>query len=214
MRTVNAALVALGILLVFVGQTADAEVAPHQVLTPPAGTTPGALTVASTAIHAVASDVTPETLTDVIQEYCTGCHNPARLTGNLSLVDFDVEKAPEMAETAEKMIHKLRAGMMPPQGRARPAGDTLMMVVEDLERRIDAVALTNPNPGSRTFQRLTRAEYASSIRDLLGLQIDVAAFLPLDTKSANFDNIADVQTPSATVMESFRKFGSSRCLSR
>ncbi len=233
MRTVNAALVALGILLVFVGQTADAEVAPQQVSTPPAGTTPGALVAASTAaaaaatpaavtvatavatavavpglvvstaIHAVASDVTPEALTDVIQEYCTGCHNPARLTGNLSLVDFEVERAPELAETAEKMIQKLRAGMMPPQGRPRPAGDTLMMLVEDLESRIDAVALANPNPGSRTFQRLTRAEYASSILDLLGLQIDVAAFLPLDTKSANFDNIADVQTPSATVMEGY-----------
>ena len=78
-----------------------------------------------------------------------------------------------------------------------------MILVEDLERRIDQVAAVNPNPGSRTFQRLTRAEYASSIRDLLGLEIDVATFLPLDTKSANFDNIADVQMPSATVMEGY-----------
>ena len=214
MRTLNATLVAIGILLVLVGQTANAEVAPQQFLAPATGTTSGAPvaaaapvvipeTAVSTAIHEVDPDVSAETLTDVIQEYCTGCHNPARLTGNLSLVDFEVEKAPEMAETAEKIIQKLRTGMMPPQGRPRPSGDTLMILVQDLERRIDAVALANPNPGSRTFQRLTRAEYASSIRSLLGLEIDVAAFLPLDTKSANFDNIADVQTPSATVMEGY-----------
>ena len=222
MRTVSAALAALGIMLVLVGQTADAEVARNQFLVPSTGTTLQALvqaaapavnaeTVVSTAIHGVdlrvavgaATDVAPEALTEVIQVYCTGCHNPARLTGNLSLVDFEVERAPEMAETAEKMIQKLRTGMMPPQGRPRPSGDTLMILVQDLERRIDAVALANPNPGSRTFQRLTRAEYASSIRSLLGLEIDVAAFLPLDTKSANFDNIADVQTPSATVMEGY-----------
>ena len=214
MRTLNATLVAIGILLVLVGQTANAEVAPQQFLAPATGTTSGAPvaaappvvipeTAVSTAIHEVDPDVSAEALTDVIQEYCTGCHNPARLTGNLSLVDFEVEKAPEMAETAEKIIQKLRTGMMPPQGRPRPSGDTLMILVQDLERRIDAVALANPNPGSRTFQRLTRAEYASSIRSLLGLEIDVAAFLPLDTKSANFDNIADVQMPSTTVMEGY-----------
>ena len=219
MRTVNVVLVGLGVLLVLVGQTADAEVAPQQFLAPATGATSearlaatvvpetvapvGIRAVVPAGIHAVEPDVPAEALTDVVQQYCTGCHNPARLTGNLSLVDFEVERAPEMAETAEKMIQKLRAGMMPPQGRPRPAGDTLMMLVEDLERRIDAVALTNPNPGSRTFQRLTRAEYAAAIRDLLGLEIDVAAFLPLDTKSANFDNIADVQTPSATVMEGY-----------
>ncbi len=115
MRTVNAVLVALGILLVLVGQTADAEVAPQQFLTPATGTSSEALvsaavamvletggpeTVVPAGIHGVDPDVTPEALTDVIQEYCTGCHNPARLTGNLSLVDFEVEKAPEMAETA------------------------------------------------------------------------------------------------------------------
>src|SRR6185503_5834214 len=50
-----------------------------------------------------------------------------------------------------------------------------------------------PTPGRRTFQRLNRAEYASSIRDLLALDINAGDYLPLDAKSANFDNIADAQ---------------------
>ena len=203
MRTVSAALVALGILLVLVGQTADAGVTRNQAVTP-AVVTPAIATPAIVApAMRMATDVPPEALTELIQRYCVACHNDFLLTGNLSLTGFEVEKAPEMAETAEKMIRKLRAGMMPPQGMPRPGGDTLMILVEEMERRIDEAAARNPNPGRRTFQRLNRAEYASAVRDLLGLEIDVGTFLPLDTKSANFDNIADVQTPSATVMEGY-----------
>ena len=117
----------------------------------------------------------------------------ALLTGNISLTGFDVEAAPEEAETTERMIRKLRAGMMPPPGMPRPGGDTLLALVETLERKIDHAAARNPNPGGRTFQRLNRAEYEQSILDLLGLEIDAGEYLPLDTKSANFDNIADVQ---------------------
>ena len=202
MRTMSATLLMLGMLVVLVGQTADAGVAQAQALTPAIGV---GLATGDVRPEATTTDVPAATLTEVIQQYCVSCHNPVRLEGNLSLRDFDVERAPEMAETAEKMIQKLRAGMMPPMGRRRPAGDTLMALAQDLERRIDEVAVGNPNPGSRTFQRLTRAEYAAAVRDLLGLEIDVAAYLPLDTKSANFDNIADVQAPSATVMEGYMR---------
>src|SRR5206468_8246583 len=55
----------------------------------------------------------------------------------------------------------------------------------------------------RVFQRLNRAEYAQSIRDLFGFDVDVAAFLPSDTISHNFDNIADTQAISATLLEGY-----------
>ena len=73
----------------------------------------------------------------------------------------------------------------------RPGGDTLVALAEALERNLDAFAARNPNPGDRPFQRLNRAEYTSSIRELLGLEVDAGKWLPLDTMSANFDNIAD-----------------------
>ena len=109
----------------------------------------------------------------------------------------------EIQECAEKMIQKLRTAMMPPPGRQRPGADTLLALVETLERTIDKFADDNPNPGGRSFQRLNRAEYSSAVEHLLGLEIDVGTFLPLDTKSANFDNIADVQSLSATLLESY-----------
>ncbi len=139
----------------------------------------------------------------LIQQYCVRCHSDRRLRGNLSLEDFTVDAAPDRGEVAEKMIRKLRAGMMPPPGARRPEGDSLQALMVALEQRMDRAAVDDPNPGARTFQRLNRAEYKAAVRDLLGIEVDVAAFLPLDTKSANFDNIADVQTPSATQMEGY-----------
>ncbi|HBU57702.1 MAG TPA: hypothetical protein DEB33_08095, partial [Gemmatimonadetes bacterium] len=140
---------------------------------------------------------------DVIQEYCVRCHSDRRLRGNLSLESFDADQPHLQGDVAEKMVVKLRAGMMPPPGVARPAGDTLNLLVEALEQRLDRIAQSKPNPGGRTFQRLNQAEYSASIRDLLGLEINGADYLPPDTKSANFDNIADVQMLSPTLLDAY-----------
>ena len=140
---------------------------------------------------------------DVVQEYCVRCHNDRMLRGNLSLEDFTLDAAEETGDVAEMMIRKLRADMMPPPGERRPSGDSLLVLVESLEARMDEAAAANPNPGGRTFQRLNRAEYERSVYDLLGLRIDAGDYLPLDTKSANFDNIADVQMASPTLLDAY-----------
>lgn len=140
---------------------------------------------------------------DVVQQYCVGCHNDRMLRGNLSLERFTLDSAEETGDVAEKMIRKLRAGMMPPPGERRPAGDSLLVLVESLETHMDQAAVTNPNPGGRAFQRLNRPEYERSIYDLLGLRIDAGDYLPLDTKSANFDNIADAQMVSPTLLDAY-----------
>ena len=145
-----------------------------------------------------------EAVGQVVKKSCAGCHSDSRKQGNLSLQNFDLATVGQTApDVAEKMINKLRTGMMPPPGRARPAGDTLQRVLETLERTMDARYALDPNPGTRTFQRLNRAEYERAVKDLLGLDIRADAWLPLDTKSANFDNIADAQTPSATLLDSY-----------
>ncbi|MEX2466837.1 MAG: DUF1592 domain-containing protein [Gemmatimonadota bacterium] len=139
----------------------------------------------------------------LIDQYCVRCHSERRLQGNLSLEEFDAGAPSSDPELAEKMVVKLRAEMMPPPGSRRPAGDSLTALVEVLEQRLDSAAAVDPNPGGRTFQRLNRAEYQRSIRDLLGLEIDAANYLPLDTKSNNFDNIADVQMVSPTLLDAY-----------
>ena len=140
---------------------------------------------------------------DLTKQYCTGCHSEKGKAGGLSLVAFDPSHADQSAEVAEKVIHKLRLGMMPPPGARRPDAAMLTQFASSLETKIDAAASLRPNPGRRPFQRLNRAEYARSVHDLLDLDIDVNAFLPPDTLSAGYDNIADVQTFSATLMEGY-----------
>ncbi len=140
-------------------------------------------------------------LSDVVKSFCTSCHNPRQLRGNLDLTGYNVDSAPARLDVSEKMIRKLRAQMMPPPGSKRPQGDTLLALAEALETIIDKGA--RPNPGSRTFQRLNRAEYERAVRDLLSVEIDAGDYLPLDTKSANFDNIADVQSLSPTLLEAY-----------
>ena len=146
-----------------------------------------------------------ETLNEVIEEYCVRCHSDRRLRGNMSLEHFDAGDPLTSPDLAEKIIHKLRAGMMPPSGSARPPADTLALLAKTLETTLDEAGRRNPNPGYRTFQRLNRAEYQAAVRDLFGLDVDASAFLPTETMSGNFDNIADVQLLSATLMEGYMR---------
>ena len=139
----------------------------------------------------------------VVRRTCTTCHNDQSLRGNLSLEHFDVTAAFDDAAVAERMVRKLRAGMMPPPGARRPDGDTLLTLVEALEHNLDAGAAIAPDPGGRTFQRLNRAEYARAIEALLALDVDAGDWLPLDQMSANFDNIADAQTLSPMLLEAY-----------
>ena len=151
----------------------------------------------------VDAPIASEALDDVVERYCQRCHNERRLAGNLSLMTFVPSEAAATAQTAERMISKLRAGMMPPPGANRPAGDTLEALAELLETVIDDAAYLRPAPGTRPFQRLNRPEYARLVHDLLGLVVDPSDWLPPDQISASFDNIADAQVLSPTLMDAY-----------
>ena len=184
------AIVALGL-----GLSAQTTPAPAKAAAKPA------LAVAHKAAAPQTAATAPQP--DLTKQYCIGCHSEKGKAGGLSLVSFDATRAEQNAEVSEKIIHKLRLGMMPPPGMRRPDAAVLSQFATSLESKVDAAALVHPNPGRRPFQRLNRAEYAHSVRDLLDLDIDVNAFLPPDTLSAGYDNIADVQTFSATLMEGY-----------
>ena len=152
--------------------------------------------------HPTLTEAAPDP-NSLVAETCVRCHSDARLRGNLSLEGFDIGQAADNAEVVERMIRKVRAGMMPPPGVRAPEGDTLLQFVETLESVMDDVAARNPNPGRRTFQRLNRPEYEQAIRDLLDLEVNSEDWLPLDQMSANFDNIADVQSLSPMLLEAY-----------
>src|SRR5262245_3298212 len=183
--------VALGILLTIVSYAAS-----------PGGS--GGQSTSAPAQQATAATAAPNDLNAVVKQYCSGCHSDsANKSGNLSLTQFDMAKAVEHADVSEKMIRKLRAGMMPPPGSRRPDDTTLLNLVSTLEKTLDDAAARNPNPGGRTFQRLNRAEYERAVLDLLDLKVDAGRWLPLDQMLANFDNMADAQTLSPTLLDAY-----------
>ena len=148
--------------------------------------------------------IPPEDLTVVVQRYCVVCHNDQLKTGNLSLQVFDVAEADVHAEVAEKMVRKLRLGMMPPPGAPRPGGDTLGTLVQTLEGVVDQAAASTPSvPGTRRFQRLNRSEYERVIGDLLGLDVDAERWLPGDRFVRSYDTWSTVQTLAATTLEAY-----------
>ena len=154
-----------------------------------------------------------ESQTALVKQYCATCHNDRNKNNaaGLSLQGFDAAKIghdADVAETAEKMIRKLRSGMMPPSGSRRPDAAMLTALASSMETRLDQAAALNPNPGRRPFQRLNRAEYAAAVAGLFDLDVDVTAFLPPDTISAGFDNVADTQNFSATLMEGYLRAAS------
>jgi mono/diheme cytochrome c family protein len=146
--------------------------------------------------------------TALVRQYCATCHSDRGKAGGLSLAGFDAEKADANTEISEKIIRKLRAGMMPPAGARRPDVAILDGLATALETRIDTMAALHPNPGRRPFQRLNRVEYAAAVRDLLDLEVDVTAYLPPDTISKGFDNVADVQTFSPALMDGYLRAAS------
>jgi mono/diheme cytochrome c family protein len=158
------------------------------------------------ASHTPALTATSETA--LIKQYCATCHNDRTKAGGLTLAAFDAAQATGDAELTEKMIRKLRAGMMPPAGARRPAPEVLSSLTEALETRMDRAAASRPDPGWRPFQRLNRAEYKQAIKDLLAIDVDVTAYLPADTLSDGFDNIADAQTFSATLLSGYLRAAS------
>jgi hypothetical protein len=141
----------------------------------------------------------------LVKQYCVTCHNDRNKerAGNLSLAAFDYAKAGAQADVTERMIRKMQASMMPPPGARRPDAATYQQFIVSLENAVDAHAKANPNPGGRPFQRLNRPEYARAIKELLAIDVDSSEWLPNDTMSANFDNIADEQALSPTLLEAY-----------
>jgi mono/diheme cytochrome c family protein len=140
---------------------------------------------------------------EMVKQYCSGCHNDRLKSGGFSFSKIDLAHPEENAMQVERVIMKLRAGMMPPSGLTRPKDNGLTNLAASLETALDKVAAAHPNPGRPVLHRLNRTEYANSIHDLLGLDVDVNSLLPADNRSQGFDNIADVLTISPTLMEGY-----------
>ena len=148
----------------------------------------------------------------LLRRYCTSCHNDRLKTAGLSLDGLDLSRVGDSAETWEKVVRKLRGGIMPPVGRPRPDAASVDAFASSLESELDRAAAASPNPGRIPVHRLNRAEYTNAIRDLLALEINGPALLPADEVGHGFDNIAGNLTLSPALLE--RYMSAARRISR
>ena len=147
-----------------------------------------------------AADPTPRAL---LNQYCVTCHNEKLKTAGLLLDNADPANVSLDAETWEKVVRKVKAGMMPPSGMPRPDRAALDAFTLKLEAGLDRAAAAKPNPGATGLHRLNRTEYANAIRDLLALDVDASTLLPADDSSEGFDNIADALAISPALIERY-----------
>ncbi len=129
---------------------------------------------------------------ELLDRYCVTCHNERLQTAELRLDQVDLTRIAEHASVLEKVVHKLRSGQMPPEGRPRPDPATVDAFATSLETALDRVAAARPNPGRVASRRLNRVEYVNVIEDLLALEVDGDELLPSDMAGFGFDNNADV----------------------
>ena len=148
----------------------------------------------------------------LLDRYCVTCHNERRRTGGLALDALDISRVGDAPEVWERVVLKLRGGMMPPAGRPRPAPPEYDRFRSWLEAELDRAAASRLAPGRVPTHRLNRAEYANAVRDLLALDIDGAELLSADDVGHGFDNLAGTLALSPALME--RYLSAARRISR
>ncbi len=126
-----------------------------------------------------------------IQAYCYGCHNTDDWAGGIAFDSMSPDGIPQDAKIWEQAVRKLRGGMMPPPGHKRPDNATIKNLVSYLETTLDN-GNTHPDPGRVPMSRLNRREYANAVHDLIGLDVDGAAWLPQDPVRDGFDTDAQL----------------------
>jgi hypothetical protein len=142
----------------------------------------------------------------LLDRYCLTCHTQKateRGAVPIALDTLDLSNVPANAEAWEKVVRKVRAGLMPPPGAPRPDQTATQNLASWLETQIDRAAAANPNPGRPLLHRLNRTEYANAIRDLLALDVDTTLLLPADDSAYGFDNISDALGLSPSLQERY-----------
>src|SRR5579863_4136897 len=125
-------------------------------------------------------------LEDAVENYCIDCHSDAGKTAGITLEHASSQNVGGQAAVLEKVLHKLRAGEMPPPGNPGPDSAERASLVKWLETELDKNSAAHPNPGAPEIHRLNKAEYSNAVRDLLGLDMDNAAGLPADDSGYGF----------------------------
>jgi hypothetical protein len=163
---------------------------------------PGRAAEAAQSPEPVSANTTTKPFEDLISNNCVKCHNTTDWAGGLALETLDLAHPGEDQETWEKAIGKLRGRLMPPAGEKQPGQTDIDAFVSYLETSVDAAA-KNKQVGHVPIQRLNRAEFAASVKNLVGVEVDPKQVLPTEIEVEGFSNIAGALGMSPAFMEQY-----------
>jgi cytochrome c553 len=141
-----------------------------------------------------------------LNQYCVSCHNSRTAQPSNDPVNLETVSVSDLlgqAATWERVLRKLSVRAMPPQGMPHPAETEYVAFTKWLAGSLDRAWGARVQPGEYVLHRLNRTEYGNAIRDLLGLEVDVADLLPSDGGNFGFDNIADSLRTSPLLLERY-----------
>lgn len=166
------------------------------------------LTAAVAQAQESVSPAPDNALTDLATNTCEKCHNTTDWAGSLAMDSLDLGHIDQDPEVWEKAITKLRGRLMPPAGEKQPDQAEVDAVVHYLETSLDAAAKDQAaakaeRVGHVPIQRLNRTEFAASVRDLIGVQVDPKQVLPTEIEVEGFSNISGALGISPSFMEQY-----------
>jgi hypothetical protein len=141
----------------------------------------------------------------ILDEVCTRCHNEKKANAGLNFTSFmDPATLASKRDTWETIVDKVKSGDMPPADEDPLSAHERSAMVSYLESAFArADRDLKPDPGHVPAHRLTRVEYANTVRDLLGVDFRAADEFPPDDSGYGFDNIGDVLTVSPALMQQY-----------
>jgi hypothetical protein len=166
-----------------------------------------ALVLLAASLLAACSESPEEALVNrwpMLERYCTECHSDAEQAGGMSLEGVTAADVAANPERWETVVRRLRGSVMPPPGGEHPGIAEVGGLVAALEANLDAAAAARgAAPGRVMLHRLNRVEYATAVRDLLGVDVDATRLLPPDATSDGFDNVAEVLRVTPTYLDQY-----------
>lgn len=141
----------------------------------------------------------------LLKTYCYDCHTQETQEGGL-VIDSHGDLATILAhrEPWTKVFDRIRVGAMPPSDSPQPTEEERRKLVSWLDHALFYVDCHGPpRPGRVTVRRLNRSEYRNTVRDLLGVDLDVSERLPQDDVGHGFDNIGDVLSVPPLLIEKY-----------
>jgi hypothetical protein len=139
-----------------------------------------------------------------LAKHCLECHSGVKPKGDIALdkLTADFDKADSSVQW-QAVLKKLQAGEMPPKEKPRPPGQDAKALTDWINSQVTAAASRRKAEGRVVLRRLNRAEYQNTIRDLLGIELDLTELLPQETGAHGFDNVGEALHTSSFLMERY-----------